>query len=113
MEATIDYHRGGLGVRADYAFSDATFQSPLLLNAPDNPGGRTKPAGPRQPGDQLPGVPRHRAVLSVEYMEAPGFSAATSKHLGATLVGDEANLRPRTEPYAIVNLAAPPGCSDR
>lgn len=105
IEATVDYQRGGLSVRAGYALTDATYQSPLLLNAPNNPEAGSDGRIGVEPNDQLPGVPRHRAIVSLGFDAGAwvlgGDIQATS---GQYLFGDEANLQSRTEPYAIVNV---------
>jgi iron complex outermembrane recepter protein len=105
LEATVAYRSGGLSVRGGYAFTDATFRTPLLLNAPDNPSADAQGRISVLPGDRLPGIPRHRALLTLDY-EARRWSAGADVQAasGQVLFGDEANLRPGTDGYAIVGL---------
>lgn len=107
MEFILGYQRGGLNVRAGYALTDATFRTPLLLNAPDNPGANTEGQIEVGRGDQLPGSPRHRGLLSVDYdtgrWSLGGDVQAAS---GQYLFGDEANLERRTDSYFLANIRA-------
>lgn len=105
IEATIGYRRGRLSGSAGYALTDATFRSPLLLNAPDNPGADADGRIGVEAGDQLPGIPRHRAILSIDYDgDAWALGGDIQAASGQHFFGDEANLRQRTDAYAIANL---------
>jgi iron complex outermembrane recepter protein len=105
VEATASYRTERLRVSLGYAFTDATFRTPLLLNSPDNPDadddGRIAVAS----GDRLPGVPRHRATLSGDY-DADGWQIGGDVQAasGQYLFGDEANLQPGTGSYVVANL---------
>lgn len=104
IEASMTAVKGPWTVRAGYALTDATFRTPLVLNSPDNPSaGDGRIAVVR--GDRLPGVPRHRGLLSVDYA-GRGFSAGgdVQAQSGQVLVGDEANLEPTSAGFALVNL---------
>lgn len=105
LEAAVSYRAGGLIVRAGYALTDATFRSPLLLNAPDNPQADENGQIAVVSGDRLPGIPRHRATASLDY-DGRGWSVGGDLQAasGQYLFGDEANLEPRTRAYLIANL---------
>lgn len=105
VELGVQAQRGGWSVRAGYAFTDATYRTAFSLDSPDNPA-----AGPDgriavRPGDRLPGVPRHRATLAVDY-KGRGFALGgdLQAQSGQVLLGDEANLQPTTHGFAVVSL---------
>jgi outer membrane cobalamin receptor len=104
IEATLGYRKGPLLVRVGYALSDATFRTPFVLNSPDHPladDGRIQVLS----GDHLPGIPRHRALLSADYEpENWSIGADLQGASGQYLFGDEGNLEPRTKGYVISNL---------
>jgi outer membrane cobalamin receptor len=104
FEVALAYRQGSLVVRAGYAFTDATFQTPFVLNSPDNPAAVDGELHVLA-GDRLPGIPRQRALLSADY-QRPRWSvgADVQATAGQYLFGDEANLRPRTPAYVIANL---------
>lgn len=105
VEVTLGYRRGPLTLRAGYALTDATFLTPLLLNAPDNPASDENGQIRVQPGSRLPGVPRHRALLLID-IERQEWSVGADVQAasGQFLSGDEANLQPGTDPYVITNV---------
>ncbi|MFI5345621.1 MAG: TonB-dependent receptor [Elusimicrobiota bacterium] len=84
---------------ADLSLIDATFQSPLLLNSPNNPTADANGHIFVASGDRLPGVPRGRMKLGLDgaltaaWSMGITFSAAS----GQFLQGDESN---RTAPLA-------------
>jgi outer membrane receptor protein involved in Fe transport len=105
VELAAGYRSGPLTVRAGYALTDATYRDGLTLNSPDNPQADDEGQIAVQPRDKLPGVPRHRALLSADYdggaWTLGGDVQAAS---GLFLFGDEANLAPKTSDYAVANL---------
>ena len=105
VEASIGAKQGRWAVHAGYALTDATFRTPLLLNSPDNPSADENGQIAVGRGDRLPSVPRHRGVVSVDYA-GRGFSLGgdVQAQSGQYLVGDEANLQPKTGGFALVNL---------
>jgi outer membrane receptor protein involved in Fe transport len=107
LEATLGYRKGALLVRAGYAFTDATFRTPFVLNSPDNPSADDSGQIQVLVGDRLPGVPRHRALLSADYRR-PRWSLGADLQAasGQYLFGDEANLERRTHAYVVANLRA-------
>ncbi|KMS60466.1 TonB-denpendent receptor [Sphingobium baderi LL03] len=106
-EATIKASRGPWTIHAGYAFTDATYRSALTLNSPDNPGADDAGRIMAGPGDQMPGVARHRAVISADFARQ-GFliGADLQAQSGQYLFGDEANLQPRTRAFVIVKARA-------
>jgi len=107
VEATLGYRSGPWTVRAGYAFTDANFRTPFTLNSPDNPSADDDGQITVGAGDRLPGIPRHRALLSADYRPgAWSIGADVQAATGQYLFGDEANLQPRTGGYVIANLRA-------
>jgi len=111
---TLGYHKGPLRLHAGYAFTDATFRTPFALNSPDNPSAGDDGQIAVLRGDRLPGVPRHRALLSADY-QRQRWSAGADVQVasGQYLFGDEANLQPRTRAYATANARASVKLLDR
>jgi iron complex outermembrane receptor protein len=106
IEAGIGYKSDLWTVSADYSLVDATFQSALTLNSPNNPFADANGQIQVRPGNHLPSIPQHRLKLAADY-------AATERwKLGGDLVvasdqylrGDESNQNPKIAGYAVVNL---------
>ncbi|MCX7055825.1 MAG: TonB-dependent receptor, partial [Proteobacteria bacterium] len=91
---------------ASYAYLDATFESSLLLHSPSNP--LADPAGniDVRPGNRLPGLPRHRLRLAVEYdCDGRWFAGASILASGSAYYrGDESNLNAPLPAHAVVGL---------
>ena len=89
-----------------YSFLNARFDSALTLSSPNHPDeddGEIEV----EAGDRIPGVPQHnfKANLSTTIGRLAlggSFVAASSQYLR----GDEANLLPALDGYAVVNLTA-------
>ncbi|MDB5417932.1 MAG: putative tonB-dependent receptor yncD precursor [Phenylobacterium sp.] len=89
-----------------YAFTDATFQTPLTLASPDNPGADAGGLIHVRPGDHIPDVVRHQAKVGVSYAAAHwrlALDAIASS--GHPLGGDQANLTPQVPGYVVANLS--------
>jgi outer membrane receptor protein involved in Fe transport len=106
VETGIKFRAGRLNVYANYAFTDATFQSPLTLSSPDNPLADAAGNIQVQPGNRIPGIPRNLFKVGADYGITDnwilGFSAIVAS--GKYLVGDESNLNPTTGAYGVVNI---------
>ncbi|MCJ2182679.1 TonB-dependent receptor [Novosphingobium sp. 1949] len=111
VELTLRASHGGLDLSAGYAFTDATYRHALTLSSPANPAADDEGVIAVEPGDRLPGIPRHSLTLSADYswplagrtLSLGGDLIARS---GQRLVGDEANLTAPLPGYALVNLRA-------
>ena len=105
IDASLAATRGRWTARAGYALTDATFRTPLTLNSPDNPAASADGTIHVAPGDHLPGVPRHRATVSLDYAGgAFTLGGDIQAQSGQWLYGDEANLQPKTAAFALVDL---------
>jgi outer membrane receptor protein involved in Fe transport len=111
-----------LGWRINYAYVQATFRSPLILNSPSNSSAQplTCPTCTDilvQPGDRMPGIPRHVAKLDLDW--APTARSSVNLNVIAQSStyprGDENNLDVNgTVPgFALVNLTGQYKLTDR
>jgi outer membrane receptor protein involved in Fe transport len=91
-----------------YAYLDATFQSHLTLNSPENPFANADGQIFVQPGDRLPGIPQHSLKFGIEHAVTDRWKVAVTGRAfsGKYLVGDESNLNAKTDPYLVVNLSS-------
>jgi iron complex outermembrane receptor protein len=105
LEASANYSTDRWTVFATYSLVDATFRDTLTLSSPFNP---LADAGliTVHPGNQLPGVPRHRFKAGVDYTVQDGWTVGADMIAvsGQYLVGDESNLNPKLPGYWIANL---------
>jgi outer membrane receptor protein involved in Fe transport len=107
VEANLRYDRGQLRVTLGYAYTKATFQSPLLLNT-NSPAADANGNEQVEPGDRIPGIPMHRGNLVVDYTVTEHFSVGGSVVAQSNVYrfGDEANLTQPVGGYTIVDLNA-------
>jgi iron complex outermembrane receptor protein len=106
LETGIDYQDLHWFAYAQYSLIDATFRSPLTLSSPSNPHHDADGTIHVHPGDQLPGVPRHRLKAGVDYTVrntwtvGASFVFVSSQHFH----GDESNQNAPLPGYHAVNL---------
>ena len=109
IEAKISYRNAKWRFYANYNYVDATFQSNLVLNSPNNP---LNPmpgsnfATEVRPGDRLPGIPAHKFKAGIDYWITSEWRAGANLLAASDQVffGDEANLNARLPGYALVNM---------
>jgi len=112
VEAGLRYTEKRLMFYANYAFVNATFQSPLELASPNNPvavpcsGDPTTTCVNVQPGDRIPGIPEHRFKTGFEYWVTPQwkFGADLVAASNQIYFGDEGNDNTPLPGYAKVDL---------
>jgi outer membrane receptor protein involved in Fe transport len=108
VTANLELRSKRLTAWAAYAYTDARFLTGLVLNSPDNPEAAPDGTIEVRPGAHMPGTPAHRLKLGLDYDVTSrlhvGFDGIISS--GAVLFGDEANLTPKTSPYAVFGLNA-------
>ncbi len=97
-----------VGWFASYGLVEATFESPLEL--PSNPVVNDAASAEGtlhvEPGDRLPGIPRHNFKAGIRYglTEAWDLAFETIAASSRVLVGDEGNDQPELDGYGIANL---------
>jgi iron complex outermembrane receptor protein len=118
VEASVSYRAKDVFVYANYSYVDATFASPLVLPSPSNPSATVCPDAPDpndpdapmciqvEPGDTLPGVPKHKFKAGFDYWITQRWKLGADLIASSSQVfyGDEANLNSRLAGYAQVNL---------
>ena len=108
LDAQLDGGVERLGWYAGYGLVDATFQSPLELpgNAEVNSAATAGGFLHVEPGDRLPGIPRHsfKAGLRYALSDAWDVMLETVTASSRIFVGDEGNDQPRLAGYGIANL---------
>lgn len=94
FEASVSARGRRLAWQASYALVDATYQSPLAIRSPDNPGADAGGEIHVRPGDRLPSIPRHslKAGIAFDATAALTLGAEVAGTSSRYLRGDEANL---------------------
>jgi iron complex outermembrane receptor protein len=107
VEAGVKYEANPWSVYANYTFVDATFQTAMTLQSPNNPAA-DKDTGNIfvTPGDHIPSTPQHRFKAGVEYAVTDVWKVGFDVNaIGSQfLTGDQSNQQPKVPPYAFVNL---------
>lgn len=108
LEADLDYESGQLRVKLGYAFTDATFRTNVVRNSLDNPKADANGQIHVTTGDRIPGVPRHRANLVINYSLTSRWTVGGDAVVqsSAYRFGDDSNLTSPLAGYAILNLNA-------
>lgn len=92
-ELTLRTRFDRLRVATSYAFVDATYRSGFDENSPSNSGADAAGGIQVQPGNRIPGVPRHTLKLRLDYDATPAWSVGGSMLLAGSVYarGDENN----------------------
>ena len=106
IEAGLTYKEERWNAYINYAFVDATFQTPLTLSSPFNPGADADGNIFVVPGDHIPAIPQQRFKVGFEYsITQPWTVGADLNAFGSQyLIGDQSNQNPKVPPYWVVNL---------
>jgi iron complex outermembrane receptor protein len=106
IEAGLAYRGERWSAYLDYSLTDATFESALTLNSPNNPFADANGQIHIVPGDHLPIVPQHRLKLGTEYLVTEAWKVGADLIFASAqyLRGDEANQNPQIPGYTVVNL---------
>jgi iron complex outermembrane receptor protein len=106
IEAKVTYDLDRWHAYANYTFIDATYQTAMVLESPNNPA-----AGPDgtimvRPGDHIPAVPSHRFKAGAEYNIIDAWTlGADFNFIGSQyLIHDDSNQNPKVPAYWVVNL---------
>jgi iron complex outermembrane receptor protein len=105
-EFDLGYRDARLSARLSYAYVAATFASDLSLPSPSNPFADADGAIQVRRGDRLPGVPRNRLKLGLDYKLTRALTIGADAQAVDSQVyrGDEANLLPPLPGYVVVAL---------
>lgn len=112
IELSVTAQRKGLRVAATYAFSDVTSRSAVTLASPGNPAAAADGTIAVQPGDRLPGVPRHSANLNLDHEARLGpwrrlrLGGGLSAQSSQFLLGDENNQAAPVPGFVVADLRA-------
>ncbi|MGA3159436.1 MAG: TonB-dependent receptor, partial [Steroidobacteraceae bacterium] len=108
LEAGLNYQSARWSAYANYSYIEATFQSALTVPSPSNPFQDSSGDIQVEPGDQLPGIPRHRLKLGTDYRFGPALNVGAELILVSTqyYFGDESNQLAPMPGYQVLNLHA-------
>jgi len=116
VEAAIGYQNHRLSTYASYAYVDATFETDLILPAPNTPGAEECPVEEEgdeeafcnfvSAGDSMPGIPKHRFKAGIQYWLTPEWKVGTDLVAASSqfFFGDEANNNRQLSGYTRVDL---------
>jgi outer membrane receptor protein involved in Fe transport len=106
IEANLRYDTTRLHASLGYAYTDATYQSALLLGSDSNPGSDVNGNEHVMVGDRIPGIPAHRGTAVVEYNVTSKWIIGGNTQLVSSQYrfGDEANLTKPIGGYVTLNL---------
>ncbi|MGO8866032.1 MAG: TonB-dependent receptor [Alphaproteobacteria bacterium] len=106
IESGIGYRDDKWQVGASYSLVDATFQSPITLSSPNNPFADASGNIEVRPGDQLPGIPKHRLKLDADYALTDKWTVGGGVIVesGQYYFGDESNQNPKLGGFYVMNL---------
>ena len=100
-----------------YGLVQATFESPLTLPSNETINDAATPEGTIEvePGDRLPGIPRHsvKAGVGVAITNAWDVAVETILTSSRVFVGDEGNDQTEVDGYGLLNLRASYQATDR
>jgi outer membrane receptor protein involved in Fe transport len=93
---------------ASYSYIDAAFLTGFATTSENNPGADAEGNIHVRPGDRLPGIPANLFKLGIDYKPTDKWTVggAGIAASGQFLIGDDANLQPKTPPYFVLNLHA-------
>ncbi|HEX9181447.1 MAG TPA: TonB-dependent receptor [Burkholderiales bacterium] len=117
LEFALSQRYERLRMWAAYSLIEATFESPLLINSPFNSSADANGQIQVNPGNRIPGIPRHQLKFRADYAFTPKFSAGITVQAFSDQYarGDENNqdINGKVPGYSIVNLDASYQWDDR
>jgi iron complex outermembrane receptor protein len=107
-ELALTYRDARVLAYMSYAYVDAVFDTTLLLPSPANPFHGAAGDILVRPGDELPGIPRHRLKVGTDLTVFKGLRIGGDAQVLSSQFyrGDEANLLAPLPGYAVVGLHA-------
>ncbi len=106
FEATLTWKSHGTRAILGYTYTDATYQTALAINSPNNPAADANGVIHVTPGNHLPLVPAHRANLTVDHDVTDRWTVGGSLIASSSqyLFGDNANQNKQLGGYVVANL---------
>jgi iron complex outermembrane receptor protein len=106
IEARVNYDLDRWHAYANYTFIDATYQTPMVLQSPNNPAADVDGNIQVLPGDHIPGLPSQRFKAGAEYTITDAWTlGADFNFVGSQyLIHDDSNQNPKVPAYYVVNL---------
>ncbi len=107
IEAKLDWRQDRWNAYANYTFIDATFQTAMTLQSPNNPASDPDTGNIFvTPGNHIPGIPAHRFKAGADYNVTDAWKVgADLKVVGSQYaIGDQSNQNAKVPPYAVLNL---------
>jgi iron complex outermembrane recepter protein len=106
VEAKAAYSWDRWTVSANYTFINATYQTNLVLQSPDNPFANADGLIFVSLGDHIPAIPNQRFKLSAEYQITDAWKLGGDLLVFGSqyLIHDDSNQNPKVPPYWVVNL---------
>jgi iron complex outermembrane receptor protein len=106
IEARVNYDFDRWRTYANYTFIDATYQTAMVLQSPNNPA--AGPDGTIQvlPGDHIPALPAQRFKAGAEYQITDAWTLGADLNVIGSqyLLHDDSNQNPKVPAYWVVNL---------
>lgn len=114
VDLSAQWRQGPWEIGADYTLTDARFRSGFTVSSPANPLADDEGEIAVEPGDRLPGTPRHAANARLDYRGAGWQIGARARwRSGQVLFGDEGNDLAMTPDYFVVDLNGEVALTDR
>jgi iron complex outermembrane receptor protein len=106
IEVGLAYHSSRFSAYANYSLVQATFQSAFVEPSPSNPFQNAAGQTQVEPGDELPGIPKHRVKLGADLKVIPAWTVGATVNFVSDFyyVGDESNQLAPIGGYTVVNL---------
>ena len=106
VDAGLTYTNDKWDVYANYSYIEAIFLTPILLASPNNPNADANGNIQVEPGDNLPGIPRHKFKIGFDYTVLPQWKVGADVVYRSSIYyrGDEINALPTIPGFATLNL---------
>jgi iron complex outermembrane receptor protein len=108
LEAGVNLRSDRWSAYANYSHIEATFESALTVPSPSNASQDANGNIQVEPGDRLPGIPRHRLKLGADLKVLPQLTVGATLNLASDqfYVGDASNQTPPLPGYHVLGLHA-------
>jgi iron complex outermembrane receptor protein len=106
VEAKLNYDLDRWHVYANYTFIDATYQSAMTLQSPNNPAAAADGTIQVVPGDHIPALPSQRFKAGFEHHVTDAFTVGADLNIVGSqyLLHDDSNQNPKVPNYWTVNV---------